>query len=328
MIISKTPYRIPLSGGGTDLDFYYKKKGCELYSIAINQYVYVCLHSRQIESNFLIQTTDTQFVKNLERIKHQLIRETLKSFNLKEKLHVATYTTIPTNTGLGSSSAMVIGLINCICKFKNLKLSNLQIIKKAFMIERKICNQYGGWQDQVVSQKGGLVKLNISKSERMKILKLKINTNIERKIKNNFLLVYTKLKRYSSEVSLSQKKRRSQIIGHYDEIKSLNKKIIYALKNKKVIHLARLFNKHWSIKKKLSNKISDKKIDKFYHNLLKKINFSGGKLIGAGGGGFFLMITNNKSKTIKLLQKNNIGYINFNIDKKGSRIIENLPTNG
>ena len=196
------------------------------------------------------------------------------------------------------------------------------------MIERKICNQYGGWQDQVVSQKGGLVKLNISKSERMKILKLKINTNIERKIKNNFLLVYTKVKRYSSEVSLSQKKRRSQIIGHYDEIKSLNKKIIYALKNKKVIHLARLFNKHWSIKKKLSNKISDKKIKKFYYNLLKKINFSGGKLIGAVGGGFFLMITNNKSKTIKLLQKNNIGYINFNIDKKGSRIIENLPTNG
>ena len=88
MIISKTPYRIPLSGGGTDLDFYYKKR-CELYSIAINQYVYVCLHSRQIDS-ILIQTTDTQFVKNLDRIKHQLIRETLKSFNLKEKLHVAT----------------------------------------------------------------------------------------------------------------------------------------------------------------------------------------------------------------------------------------------
>ena len=92
---------------------------------------------------------------------------------------------MPTNTGLGSSSAMVIGFINCICKFKNLKLSNLQIIKKAFMIERKICNQYGGWQDQVVIKRG-LVKLNISKSERMKILKLKINTNIERKIKNNF----------------------------------------------------------------------------------------------------------------------------------------------
>ena len=127
---------------------------------------------------------------------------------------------------------------------------------------------------------------------------------------------------------MSQKKRRSQIIGHYDEIKALNEKIINALKNKKVIELARLFNKHWSIKKKLSDKISDKKINKFYYNLLKKINFSGGKLIGAGGGGFFLMITNNKSKTIKLLQKNNIGYINFNIDKKGSRIIENLPTNG
>ena len=163
MIISKTPYRIPLSGGGTDLDFYYRKKEGELYSLAINQYVYVYLHSRKIDTNFLIQTTNTQFAGSIDKIKHQLIRETLKAFNLKEKLHIATYTTVPTNTGLGSSSAMVIGLIKCICRFKKIKLNNIQIIKKAFMIERKICNQYGGWQDQVISQMGGIIKLNISK---------------------------------------------------------------------------------------------------------------------------------------------------------------------
>ena len=303
MIISKTPYRIPLSGGGTDLDFYYKKKGGTLYSLAINQYVYVYLHSRRIDTNYLIQTTDTQFANSINKINHQLIRETLKAFNLKERLHVATYTTVPTNTGLGSSSAMVIGLINCICRLKKIKLSNMQIIKKAFMIERKICKQYGGWQDQVISQMGGLIKLDISKKEKINISKLKSIPLIEKNIKDKFLLVYTKVKRYSSEVVLSQKIRQTEIIDLYDKIKNLNKKIIFSIKNKNPIYIAKLFNEHWANKKKLSNKMTDKKIDKFYSDLLKKYNFLGGKLIGAGGGGFFLMITNNKSKTIKLLQK-------------------------
>jgi D-glycero-alpha-D-manno-heptose-7-phosphate kinase len=322
MIISKTPYRIPLSGGGTDLDFYYRKKEGELYSLAINQYVYVYLHSRKIDTNFLIQTTNTQFAGSIDKIKHQLIRETLKAFNLKEKLHIATYTTVPTNTGLGSSSAMVIGLIKCICRFKKIKLNNIQIIKKAFMIERKICNQYGGWQDQVISQMGGIIKLNISKKEKINISKVKSNPLIEKNIKNRFLLVYTRIKRYSSEVALSQKKRKNEIIDLYDKIKSLNKTIIFSLKNKNPAHIANLLNEHWKIKKKLSNKITDKKIDQFFNMLLKKYKFLGGKLIGAGGGGFFLMVTNNKLKTIKILQKNNIGYIDFMIDNVGSRIIE------
>lgn len=322
MIISKTPYRIPLSGGGTDLDFYYRKKEGELYSLAINQYVYVYLHSRKIDTNFLIQTTNTQFAGSIDKIKHQLIRETLKAFNLKEKLHIATYTTVPTNTGLGSSSAMVIGLIKCICRFKKIKLNNIQIIKKAFMIERKICNQYGGWQDQVISQMGGIIKLNISKKEKINISKVKSNPLIEKNIKNRFLLVYTRIKRYSSKVALSQKKRKNEIIDLYDKIKSLNKTIIFSLKNKNPAHIANLLNEHWKIKKKLSNKITDKKIDQFFNMLLKKYKFLGGKLIGAGGGGFFLMVTNNKLKTIKILQKNNIGYIDFMIDNVGSRIIE------
>ena len=199
----------------------------------------------------------------------------------------------------------------------------MQIIKKAFMIERKICKQYGGWQDQVISQMGGLIKLDISKKEKINISKLKSIPLIEKNIKDKFLLVYTKVKRYSSEVVLSQKIRQTEIIDLYDKIKNLNKKIIFSIKNKNPIYIAKLFNEHWANKKKLSNKMTDKKIDKFYSDLLKKYNFLGGKLIGAGGGGFFLMITNNKSKTIKLLQKKNIGYIDFMIDKKGSRIIEN-----
>ncbi|MBT89036.1 MAG: hypothetical protein CMN79_00900 [Spirochaetales bacterium] len=322
MIISKTPYRIPLTGGGTDLDFYYKKRSGSLFSLAINQYVYVHLHHRKVDKNYLVQTTKSEFTSKIDNISHFLIRETLKYFKLKEKLHVATYTTVPTNTGLGSSSAMVIGLINCITKFKNIKISNKKIIKTAYKIERKICKQYGGWQDQTISQMGGLIQMNISKDEKLQIKKKSVNNEIDKKIKNNFLLVYTKKKRISSKVVLSQKKRKSKILDYYDNIKSLNKKLLFSMRSNNPKYIADIFNKHWENKKKLSSKMTSNVIDNLYFRLMKNYNFLGGKLIGAGGGGFFLMVTPDKKKTISLLNRDKIAFIDFRIEKFGAKIIE------
>ena len=188
MIISKTPYRIPISGGGTDLDFFYKKKNGLFSSVAINQYVYVFLNERNIQKDFFVQTTNVEFKKKLESITHKLIRETLKYYKISKPLHIGTYSTVPTGTGLGSSSAMVVGLINCINKYKKLNLSSIQIIKDAFKIERKICKFYGGWQDQIISQVGGFIEISISKKEKIKIKKLKIKKKIINAIQNKRLL--------------------------------------------------------------------------------------------------------------------------------------------
>ena len=321
MIISRTPYRLPLSGGGTDIDFYYKKSGGHLISISIDEYVYVLLMPRLIDKNYLIQTTKTEFRNNLSQIDHELIRETLRYYNIREKLHIGTYSTVPTRTGLGTSSAMVVGLINCIKKYKKLKLTNREIINDAYKIERKICKIHGGWQDQIVSQFGGYLDIKISKNEKIKIKKIKINKKINQIVKNNFLLVYTEIKRNSSSVILSQKKRKNNILKYYDKIKSFNKPILKALDSSLVREVGYIFDKHWSLKKSLSNQITDKKIDGFYNNLIKKYNVYGGKLIGAGGGGFFLVCTDNKKKLIKKLKKNKINFIDFSIEKYGSKII-------
>lgn len=321
MIISRTPYRLPLSGGGTDIDFYYKKSGGHFISISIDEYVYVLLMPRLIDKNYLIQTTSSEFKKSLNKIDHDLIRETLKYYKVKEKLHIGTYSTIPTRTGLGTSSAMVVGLINCINKFKNLKLTHNQIIKDAYRIERKICKIHGGWQDQIVSEIGGFLNIKISKKEKLTINKIKIKKKVGNIIKNNFLLVYTEIKRNSSSIILSQKKRKNSILKYYDQIKSFNNPILKALDLSLIKEIGDIFDKHWKLKKSLSSKITDKKIDYFYNNLIKNFNIYGGKLIGAGGGGFFLVCTNNKIKLIKKLKTNNINYIDFSIEKNGSKII-------
>ena len=184
MITSKTPYRIPLSGGGTDVNFYYKKFGSRFLSTAITEYVYVTLLERKLDDNHMIQTSTVEFSKTTNQIKHSLIRETIKYFNLKEKLQISVFSTIPTSTGLGTSSAMVVGLINCINRFKNLKLSKYDIFKAAYKIEREICGLAGGWQDQIVSEYGGLVDVSISK-ELISVFK----TNKTSKIKKKLLII-------------------------------------------------------------------------------------------------------------------------------------------
>ena len=122
MIITRTAFRIPLAGGGTDLDFYYKKNGGDLISSTFNQYVFVLLAERPIDDKILIQTTTTQFANNINKVKHKIIREVLKYFNIKKKIQVSSFSTLPTSSGLGSSSALIVGLIKAISILKKKKI--------------------------------------------------------------------------------------------------------------------------------------------------------------------------------------------------------------
>ena len=160
-----------------------------------------------------------------------------------------------------------------------------QIFKDAYIIERKICNDHGGWQDQIISEYGGLLNIKISKKENIKISKISLTKKIKKTITNNFLLVYTNKKRASSSIILKQKKNANQIINYYDQIKKLNDQTLYFLKRNDP-KIGEIFNKHWSLKK-LSSNMTNRQIDTLYEILINSC-FYGGKLIGAGGGGDFL----------------------------------------
>ena len=132
MIITRTAFRIPLAGGGTDLDFYYKKNGGDLISSTFNQYVFVLLAERPIDDKILIQTTTTQFANNINKVKHKIIREVLKYFNIKKKIQVSSFSTLPTSSGLGSSSALIVGLIKAISILKKKNLAKAKSQKLLF----------------------------------------------------------------------------------------------------------------------------------------------------------------------------------------------------
>ena len=319
MIISKTPFRIPLAGGGTDIDFYYKRKTGLFLTCAFNQGIYVSVSKRPLDKKILIQTTSTQFCYSVDNIKHEIIREVLKHFNIKNQIQINCFSTLPTASGLGTSSSLIVGLITAIKKLLKLKLTRKKIVETAFNIERRKLGLRGGWQDQIASTFGGIIKVKIDKKGKFNVHKIRVKKKIIDKLNSHMVLVFTNETRDSSKIIKSQDKKIN--IEYYDKIKKLVPSMNSAILKGDYEKIGQLFHTHWNIKKKLSKNITNSSIDKVYKNLLKDKNIIGGKIIGAGGGGFFLMVTRNLKKTILKFQKQKLNFTKLEIGKAGSSLI-------
>lgn len=321
-VTSKTPFRISLGGGGTDLPNYSKIRGGELLTAAINQYCTVSLSSRPLDNNVLVQTTKVEFRKSTKDIKHEIIRETLRYFKLDNALQLSTFTSIPTRTGLGSSSTLIVGLICAITKMKNIKISKREIAKLAYKIERKILNLKGGIQDQYISAFGGIQKIKVSKTGIVNLKTINISPKVQKILNSGLVMIYSGKQRNSSRIIKSIKDDQSKVIEVFDEIKELGKKSYNYLINGDIEMIGKIMNKHWELKKKLSSNMSSFELDKSYKEL-KKYGSPGGKIVGAGGGGFFMMAVNeNKKRYLKKLNENGYRILDWKFDFNGTHIID------
>ena len=317
MILTKTPVRIPLAGGGTDLPIFTKKNIGSVIPMAINQYIYTYIYKRSASTS-IIQTSNLQEVKINSKIRHKLINETLSYFKIKDKIHIGFFSTLPTRSGIGSSSSLIVGLINSILVFKKKKLSKYKVAKIAIIIERKILNEDGGIQDQISASYGGINLIKCFKNYNFSVKKIRLNRKNVNFLENSLVLVFSDIKRYSSKIIKSQKHDKT---NHYKIVKKEVNKIIEVIKCNSKKELGKIFNDHWYRKMKLSNEMTNTKINNVYNKIMKNKNFYGGKLIGAGGGGFFLFVVKNKEKANKYLKKNNLDYRHIKIDNNGSKTI-------
>ena len=323
MIIIRTPYRIPLVGGGTDLDFYYKKKGGLLISGTFNQYIFVSLFESSQDNKISSQVLNTELTKDIKIIKNKIFKETLKFFKIKKSFRIGTFSTLPKGSGLGSSSSLTVGLVNGIYRLFKKKKSKKKIAMIAFNIERKKLNFKGGWQDQIMASYGGINKIKINKNGKFRVSKLDLRRSIIQKIERHFFLIYSGITRNSSKIIKSQIKNKKKTIKIYDRIKVLVYEFEKALKKGNIYKIGKIFNEQWFLKKQISKEISSSSINKFYQNLLKEKSFVGGKLIGAGGGGFFLMVSKNSKKTQNYLKRKKINFLKIRFTNSGSSQIVN-----
>lgn len=304
MIIVRTPLRLSIAGGGTDLPSWYREHGSMFISAAIDKYIYTILH-KPFEDKIILHYSESEEVEEIKDIKNDIIRETFNVFYIKKPIEITTLADIPSGTGLGSSGSFGVGLVQVLNPNSNKEF----LAKQSSEIQMNKLSYPIGYQDQYVAAFGGLKTYTIFVNGEIKVKPLKINYKMFQK---NLVMFYTGIKRDTNEI-LS--KSTTEGLG---DIQRLAYEAKEALEGQQFDKYGHLLNEHWESKKKRGG-MTNTEIDKYYELGLKN-GALGGKLIGAGGGGFLLFYTNDREGLIKNMP---LRYQPFGFDFGGSKIIYN-----
>lgn len=326
MIIARIPLRISLGGGGTDLFHWYKKYNSFLITGAINKYIYLTISKRNLTKNYWLSYSKIENLKNIKKIKHSIIKKILEKYYKNKNLEIHTISEVPSNSGLGSSGSLAVGLIQTLLFQLNKKnISPKYLAEEACKIEMELNKKKSGKQDQYAGAYGGMIKLNINKEGNTKVKRLKISKKKIEELQRNLFLIYIKNRRYAYQVLNKQTnliRTKTSIVDIMKKIQILGRKSCKIFEKGIIDDYGFILDEHWNLKKKVGKFMTNPIIDKLYDKL-KKNGATGGKIIGAGGGGFLMTFVpkKNHSKFRKFLKKQNISVLDWKFHFKGSEII-------
>jgi len=323
MIITKTPFRVSFCGGGTDLPDFYKKYNGQVLSTTIDKYMYILVKKQTgiIEYKYKIHWNKTEFKNNISQINHPIIKKTLQYFKINYPIEISSYSDIPASTGLGSSSAFIVGLVKALCALQKKPMTKKKISEIASKIEVDLVKRRIGRQDHYATCYGGLNHIIFFKDDSVKVRKITISEKNKKKLENSLALVYTNMKRNADKVLSHQykpnKDQSKYLLSMKKDVYEFKK--ILSKEKIEINEIGKFLIKQWSLKKKI-NKISTKKIDKMYDKLIS-LGAYGAKLLGAGQGGFLLLLSN---KNVQKKIKNNFklkNFIKIRFDNDGSKFV-------
>ena len=323
MIITRTPFRLSFFGGGTDLKTFYSKTDGEVLSAAIDKYLYVVVKKKLgiVEHKFRINWSTVEFTNKIDEIKNPVARECLKYFKINYPIEITTFADIPANTGLGSSSAFAVGLVNALFALEGKLASKYEIASIAAKIEIDILRRKIGKQDHFACCYGNINNLVFKRNETVVINPIVASSRSIKTLEANMIMFYTNQKRNSETVLKNQyriKKKQFENLKKLKDLVGISKDIILN-KNFRAKDFGILLDRNWELKKKINRLSSNKLVDKYYNQALNSGAY-GGKLLGAGNGGFLLFIASKSSqkKIANKLNKLKKMYIKF--DYSGTRI--------
>ncbi len=323
MIISKTPFRISLFGGGTDFPSYYLKNGGCVVGGTINKYCYVSARYLPDVFDFKhrIVWSRNETVNNYKDIYHPTVRSVFKLMNIKKGLEVHYQGDLQKNSGLGTSSSFCVGLFNSLYNLQKKIINKKKLALNAIHVEQKMLNENCGSQDQIWAAYGGFNIIKFTKKGNFEVNKIKKTENNLRKLDQNMFLVYTGLNRFSDNIEKDKIKNLNKNLNNLDKIKDITNNFVEHVKSDfSIDHCASLMNDYWNIKKKLSNKVTNNFINELYIEGMNN-GAIGGKIIGSGGGGFILFCCK-KNKQKKFLNGfRKLPIIKFKFTNVGSEII-------
>jgi D-glycero-alpha-D-manno-heptose-7-phosphate kinase len=320
LIISQTPLRISLVGGGTDLKSFYSVEDGMVLSAAIDKYIYVIVKER-FDEKIYINYSVKEIVDDVSEIKHDLVREAMRKTGVSSGVEITTLADIPSEgSGLGSSSSVTVGLLNALYNYQGIPVTSEHIAREACEIEIDICKKPIGKQDQYIAAYGGINKITFHPDESVSVSRLPIYNSRLRRLGSNLLLFFTNKTRKADVILEKQKKgtdsKRDSLRAMRDFVAKLEDYLI----DDKFDELGRLLHENWLLKKSLVNTISNSDIDAMYDKAIRA-GALGGKICGAGGGGFLLLyIQRDKQDSVREALKE-YRELPFMLDSYGSRII-------
>ena len=325
MIITKTPFRMSFFGGGTDIPEYFNKNRGAVISTTFDKYVHVTVRHlpRFFEYTSEIDYAKQERVTNVDDIEHPMVRNAMKYLDMHE-LRISYDGDLPSRTGLGTSSTFAVGLLHAFHALKGKYVSKKQLADDAIYVERELCKEAGGWQDQIAVSFGGLNRIDFENGE-YHIRPIIINPERKKLLDNNLLLFFTGFTRLSSEIQEAAKEAMSKKTKQLDEILAIVDEAQDVLENSErdLDDFGRLLDKTWQLKRQLSNEVTTSKIDELYQVGIEA-GALGGKLLGAGGGGFLLFYVPQKKqravrRALKLME------VPFEFEDEGTRVIYFAP---
>lgn len=323
MIISRTPLRISFVGGGSDLQSYYKYKPGAVVSTAIDKYIYITVN-KKFDNTIRASYSKTENVDHADQIEHNLIRECLKMVGIDRGIEVTSMADIPSEgTGLGSSSAYTVGLLNALYAYLGKHVNAERLAREACKIEIDILKSPIGKQDHYIAAYGGFQYIQFNPDESVYVDPIICLSQTKQELENRMLLLYTGLTRSANPIlekqttNMAKKKNKRNTMA---KMVALTKKMQGVLNKNKLDSIGELLHKNWILKKTMAEGVSNATIDGWYEKARRK-GATGGKILGAGGGGFLLLYADPKyhKKIIKALP--DLSPLPFKLEPQGSKII-------
>ncbi len=324
MIITRSPLRITLGGGGTDLPSYYEQYGGFVLSAAINKYVYITLHQTFFE-DLILKYSRMERVRSLAEIEHPLIREALRLVGQQAGgLEITSMSDIPAGTGLGSSGSFLTALLYALHVNAKSLIPRQDLAEQACHIEMVRLGEPVGKQDQYIAVFGGITAFDFAQDGQVTVSPLRISAETTANLEDNLILFYTGFTRPASRILKEQDERSrrgdSEMTDHLHQIKQLGYQSRDALESGDLRSFAALMRIHWESKKQRSKSMTTEAIDGWY-NLACQNGAISGKLIGAGGGGFLLFYTEDKTRLRHAMREGGLREVRIRFDFQGTTLV-------
>ena len=325
MIITQTPFRMSFFGGGTDFPGFYKEHGGAVISTTFDKYCYVTVRHlpRFFDYSTELSYSKIERVKHVDEIQHPAVREAMKYLDMHE-LRLTYEADLPARSGLGTSSSFAVGMLNAFYALKGKYADKRKLADDAIYLERTLCNESGGVQDQIAASFGGLNRINFN-ADGYEVNPIIIAPDRKQQLNRNLMLFFTGFSRFSSDIQVGTQKAMVDKQAQLLEMLSLVDDAEKVLTSKSDLNeFGRLLDYTWKLKRGISSGISTDSIDGLYAKGMEA-GALGGKLLGAGGGGFLLFYVEEDKQEIVRKAMEDLLYVPFEFENSGTRVIHYTP---